>query len=242
MGSAAGILTHAHGDTVDLQKLGKVTHAVVLEQVWPHQHAEKRRAFQVPAFGAVRVGNPAEGLQGLATSRAAQADLLALAPRELEPALRAVINVARQPCAGRVLPLDLLADKALADRVGGIEQHLLKVIQALQQAVQLGGGFLLGSGRVVWRHDVPLKPGDRAAALGHLRHDVAVFLFHVLEQLELRDHVALLCAVENAGQLGWREPTGRVTAHFVVQAGQVRGLRFTQLLDAHRLAVWAEDA
>ncbi|MNR05935.1 hypothetical protein D3C85_1219870 [compost metagenome] len=189
------------------------------------------------------VGDPAEGLQCFAAGRTAQADFLAVAAMQLEPALRTVQDRLRQPVAADPLPAVVLqADKALADRIGDVEHHVLEVVQALHQAKQGAGSFLLAGAGVVRRDDVPVQAEHGAAPLAHLGHDVAVLLLHVFEQLVLANDVALFGSIQELGQLGRGQSAGRVAANLMVQAGEMGGLGFADLGQSDRLAVRAEDA
>ena len=144
---ARRILSDAHRDAVNLQKLRQVAHAVVLEKIRPHQLPEHRRALQITTLGLVDVRDPAKGLQRLAHTAisrrrvAAQAQLLAVAAMHREPRLRAMRNRLRQPIPARLVPLNFRTRKALANGVCHVEQHILKIRQLAHQL-----GQLLGSG------------------------------------------------------------------------------------------------
>ncbi|MNG02852.1 hypothetical protein D3C84_858970 [compost metagenome] len=137
--------------------------------------------------------------------------------------------------------VEFLADETLANGIGGREHHLFEVVQALQNAEQCCGSFLLFRAGVVRRHDVPIQLLHRVPALAHLGHDVAILFLHVLEQLVLADDVALFGRIEQLSQLGWGQTTGWMARHLVVQASDVGGLRFADLGQLDRLSVRAED-
>lgn len=106
-----------------------------------------------------------------------------------------------EPVTINALPaVELLAGEALADGVGGIEDYLFKVVQALHEVVQGRRSFLLLSCCVVGWNDVPVQLGHRAAPLGHLGVDMAILLLHIFEQLILGDDVTLLGGVEERGK------------------------------------------
>ena len=172
----------------------------------------------------------------------AQPQLLPIAPVQLKPALRPVRDRLRQPVTLHAVPLDLQAHKALADGVGHVKQHVLKVRHLLQQFVQLRGGLQLGAARrLLRRHHLPLQQAG-AAALVQLAGNVAVLLLHVLEQLELRCHIAGLGRVEDARQLARRQPARRVRLQLALQRRQVRRLRRLHVGHLHGLPVGPEDA
>ncbi|WP_430458704.1 hypothetical protein [Pseudomonas aeruginosa] len=95
-------------------------------------------------------------------------------------------------------------------------------------------GLLCGRG-VARRLDGPVQAEDSALALAHFGEQVGVAFLHVHEQLGLSLELTLLGLDQDASQLGWGQPLGRVVGELFGQARQVRGLLLAQLLGSQGL-------
>ncbi|MNS17543.1 hypothetical protein D3C72_492200 [compost metagenome] len=244
LGRPFRVFAEAHRQAVDLQELGQIAHAVVLEQEGPDQGADKAGAGEIPRLRLGLVHDPAERIEGR--------PLLAAVPQsQLVPVIRVGLEpggIAPDDALGELQPLhhlpaaELLGTEPLEHRIGGVKDGVIQPGEVLQQLADHLAVALLGGGGIAGRLYGPAHPEQGAAPLAELALQVSILLLHVFGQLALGDEAPLLRLFQRCRSLARGEPHRGVFAVVTTQLGQlgvVLGLRL--LLQAQRIAMNVDD-
>ena len=242
-GGALHVLADDDRQAVGLQELREVADAVGLVQEGPHQHAVQAHAPEVAGLDlGVLMQDPSHADRLGAVRAAVGQAQLAPAARQAEPGLRPGVK-SGQPLHAPARPFQLDRGKAMAHRFHHAHDHVLEVVDGVaQQRLHHRRGLLFGPAGVARRLDGPVQPQHRARALVELAAQVCVAVVHVVEQLVLREDVALVGLAQDARGFGGRESVELALDHAVRERGHAGRLRLAQQAGIEGVAVLVDDA
>ena len=142
-----------------------------------------------------------------------------------KPALRGVLKRLRQLQAARKLPCDFQRGEAVPHRVQQIQQHIVKIRQALHIAAHLFRQLRFGSRCLRRLGNLPVQAQHRhLARLQGGRHR-RIALLNVQKQLVLRGNIAALRVLKQQPHLGGRNLVARVLGNHAPVGGDARLVR-----------------
>ena len=202
----------------DLRECNPVLHIIILEQVHPRDDPQDAVPARVPRLCLVAVDDKLIFRKRDPGREFPCAYLHLIGPAVPDQLLGMHIHkiLDHVPTVRPDAPRNLQHADAFADRVEHINKNFIQVLNTLQLRVNKRRHFLALL-IIPERLHLPIKPRHGQLPCLELRKQVRVFLFHLLKQLHLLPHIAVVCRPENPCELLRRQPVGRVSGIFVIR-------------------------